>query len=420
MNELLSRQPIHVVYGGAQLFQAGTFVKIGELARKTFELYAGDVSEFAAAFELVKNEITSIVYERVKAKLKNEPVEDYRIDFEDGFGYRTDAEEDEAAIICAKETALAMDGKLLPEYFGIRVKPYSGEFVERSFRTLSIYLRELFNLTSGELPKNFLITFPKIETAEQVDALTADLSNLEKILSLTEGGLHIEIMVETTKSLLNQQGQFALPLIADAGNGRIRAAHFGAFDYTAELGIIAKYQTLQHQSCNFARNIMKVSLEGTGIRLSDGATNVMPIGPHRSELLSKDELDANRAVIHRAWKLHFDNITHSLQNGFYQGWDLHPSQLIPRYAATYSFFIENLQESSERLSNFLARAARSTMHTNVFDDAASGQGLLNFFIRGYNCGAINEDEILNAGLTIEELRLRSFSKIIRSRKDNKN
>ncbi|MBK6875395.1 MAG: hypothetical protein IPG99_02720 [Ignavibacteria bacterium] len=117
MNELLSRQPIHVVYGGAQLFQAGTFVKIGELTRKTFELYAGDVSEFAAAFELVKNEIMSIVYERVKAKLKNEPVEDYRIDFEDGFGYRTDAEEDEAAIICAKETALAMDGKLLPEYF---------------------------------------------------------------------------------------------------------------------------------------------------------------------------------------------------------------------------------------------------------------------------------------------------------------
>ncbi|MBK9228388.1 MAG: hypothetical protein IPL67_15395 [Ignavibacteria bacterium] len=253
------------------------------------------------------------------------------------------------------------------------------------------------------MPKNFLITFPKIETAEQVDALTADLSNLEKILSLTEGGLHIEIMVETTKSLLNQQGQFALPLIAKAGNGESGQLTFGAFDYTAELGIIAKYQTLQHQSCNFARNIMKVSLEGTGIRLSDGATNVMPIGPHRSEFLSKDELDANRAVIHRAWKLHFDNITHSLQNGFYQGWDLHPAQLIPRYAATYSFFIENLQESSERLSNFLARAARSTLHANVFDDAASGQGLLNFFIRGYNCEAINEDEILNAGITIEEL-----------------
>jgi citrate lyase beta subunit len=420
MNELLGRQPIHVVYGGAQLFKAETCSKIGELARKSFELYAGDVSEFASAFELVENELIGKVYERVKAKLKNEPVEDYRIDFEDGFGYRTDAEEDEAAINCAKETAIAVKGDLLPEYFGIRVKPYSGEFGERSFRTLSIYLRELLSHTSGELPKNFLLTFPKIETAGQVDGLTTELSKVEKTLSLPEGSLHIEIMVETAKSLLNQEGQFALQLIAKAGNGRIRAAHFGAFDFTAELGIISKYQTLQHQSCDFARNIMKVSLEGTGIRLSDGATNVMPIGPHRNELLSKDELDANIAVIHKAWKLHFDNIMHSLQNGFYQGWDLHPAQLIPRFAATYLFFAENLKESSERLSNFLARAARSTLHANVFDDAASGQGLLNFFIRGYNCGAISKDEILNAGITVEELKLRSFSKIISSRKVNQN
>lgn len=420
MNELLSRQPIHVVYGGAQLFKSETFGKIGEVARKAFEQYAGDVSEFASAFELIQNELTSKVHERVRAKLKSEPVEDYRIDFEDGFGYRTDSEEDEAAINCAKETAIAMNGNLLPEYFGIRVKPYSGEFGERSFRTLSIYLRELLSMKSGELPKNFLITFPKIETAGQVAGLTAELLKIEKTFSLPERSLHIEIMVETAKSLINQEGQFALPLIAKAGNGRIRAAHFGAFDFTAELGIIAKYQTLQHQSCDFARNIIKVSLEGTGIRLSDGATNVMPIGPHRNELLSKDELDANRAVIHKAWKLHFDNIIHSLENGFYQGWDLHPAQLIPRYAATYSFFIENLKESSGRLGNFLAQAARSTLHSNVFDDAASGQGLLNFFIRGYNCGAISEDEILNAGITIEELKLRSFSKIISSRKENQN
>ena len=420
MNELIGKQPIHVVYGGAQLFKAGTFGKIGEVARKTFELYAGNVSEFTSAFELEQNEITGKVYERVEAKLKSEPVEDYRIDFEDGFGYRTDAEEDEAAINCAKETAIAMKRDLLPEYFGIRVKPCSDEFVERSFNTLSIYLRELLSHTSGELPKNFLLTFPKIETAGQVDGLTTELSKVEKILSLPEQSLHIEIMVETARSLLNQEGQFALPLIAKAGNGRIRAAHFGAFDFTAELGIISKYQTLQHQSCDFARNIMKVSLEGTGIRLSDGATNVMPIGPHRNELLSKDELDANRAVIHKAWKLHYDNIMHSLQNGFYQGWDLHPAQLIPRYAATYSFFAENLKESSERLSNFLAQVARSTLHANVFDDAASGQGLLNFFIRGYNCGAISKDEILNSGITVEELKLRSFSKIIRARKKNQN
>jgi hypothetical protein len=420
MNELLSRQPIHVVYGGAQLFKAETFGKIGEVARKAFEQYAVDVCEFASAFELVQNELTSKVYERVKAKLKNEPVEDYRIDFEDGFGYRTDAEEDEAAIICAKETAIAMNKNLLPEYFGIRVKPYSGEFIERSFRTLSIYLRELLSLTSCELPKNFLITFPKIVSVEQVAGLTAELLEIERQLRLGEGSLSIEIMVETAKSLINQNGRFALPLIVEAGGGRIHAAHFGAFDYTAELGIIAKYQTLRHQSCDFARNIMKVSLEGTGIRLSDGATNIIPIGPHKSNELSTEQLSENRLTVHKAWKLHFDNIMHSLQNGFYQGWDLHPAQLIPRYAATYSFFIENLKESSERLGNFLAKAARSTLHTNTFDDAASGQGLLNFFIRAYSCGAVTEVEIINAGISIDELRIRSFSKIIelRSRTDS--
>jgi len=418
MNELIKRQPVHVVYGGAQLFKSGTITKIGDIARRAFEDLAANPEEMCRAFGLEQNDRSMVLHERISEKLSKEPVEDYRIDFEDGFGTRTDAEENETVIQGARETAIAFKNYHLPEYFGIRVKPFSDEFKTRSMKTLLFYLQELLSLTSGELPKNFLVTFPKVTSKEEITELTLELWKIERELGLRDDSLDIEIMVETPKSLINQDGSFALPLIAKAGLGRIKAVHFGAFDYTAELGIIARHQTLQHQSCDFARNVMKISLEGTGIRLSDGATNIMPIGPHKGVQLTDEQLMENKQTVHLAWKLHFDNIIHSLENGFYQGWDLHPAQLIPRYAATYHFFLENLEDSSGRLKNFLAQAARSTLHANTFDDAASGQGLLNFFIRGYNCGAIREDEILNAGITVDELKLRSFSKIINSRKEH--
>lgn len=415
MKEILKRQPVHVVYGGAQLFRSGTVRKIGELALSSFNGYANDIHEFATAFGMKKDETCIRVYERVMSKLESEAVEDYRIDFEDGFGYRTDEEEDEAAVQCARETARAMKDNLLSHYFGIRPKPYCREMRSRCVRTIELYLRELLESSSGKLPDNFLITLPKVESGLQVFEFVSALEKTENLLRIKSGLLRIEIMVETASSLIGTDGRLSLPLIAEAGAGRIESAHFGAFDYTAELGIIAKYQTLRHQTCDFARNIMKASLENSGIRLSDGATNIMPIAPHKGGPLTDQQKADNKNVVHSAWKLHFDNITHSLENGFYQGWDLHPAQLIPRYSATYKFFAENLPDSSARLRNFLEQAARSTTHSNIFDDAASGQGLLNFFIRGYNCGAITEDEILDSGLKVEELEMRSFSKIISSR-----
>jgi hypothetical protein len=52
----------------------------------------------------------------------------------------------------------------------------------------------------------------------------------------------------------------------------------------------------------------------------------------------------------------------------------------------------------------------------VFDDAATGQGLLNYFLRAINCGAITKDEALRlSGLTLEELQSGSFVKILKSR-----
>ena len=168
--------------------------------------------------------------------------------------------------------------------------------------------------------------------------------------------------------------------------------------------------------------MMQVSFAGTGIWLSDGATNIMPVAPHRfvegNAPLTQEQIEENRAVVHRAWKLHYDHIQHSLVTGFYQGWDLHPAQLPTRYAAVYAFFLESLEAASERLKNFVEKAAKATLVGDVFDDAATGQGLLNYFLRAINCGAITEEEALElSGLTLQELRSASFVRILKNRQE---
>ena len=87
-----------------------------------------------------------------------------------------------------------------------------------------------------------------------------------------------------------------------------------------------------------------------------------------------------------------------------------------RYAAVFSFFLSGVDAAGARLKNFVQKAAQATLVGDVFDDAATGQGLLNYFLRGINCGAITEDATLGlTGLTLEELRGRSFVKILRNR-----
>jgi len=197
------------------------------------------------------------------------------------------------------------------------------------------------------------------------------------------------------------------------------AAHFGTYDYTAACSITAAHQHMLHPACDFAKHVMQVALAGTGIRVSDGATNIMPVGPHRAApggALSQAQRDENTRAVHRAWRLHAEHVRHSLVTGFYQGWDLHPAQLPTRYAAVYAFFLEGLDAASERLRNFVHKAAQATLAGGVFDDAATGQGLLNYFLRSMNCGAISEQEAVDmSGLTLDELRGKSFAKILKNR-----
>jgi citrate lyase beta subunit len=412
------RQPVHTVYGGAHRFRADSAAKLGAAALRALEEYAPDAATFAQALDL-PSRLAERIYLRVREKLEQEPVEDFRLDFEDGYGNRPDAEEDAHAASTAREVAKGMAAGTLPPCIGIRVKPLSEELRARSIRTLDIFLSELVSKLGGRLPGNFVVTLPKITLPEQVAALADLFGILEAQMGIPEDTLRMELMIETPQSILNAKGQIALPQLLEGAQGRCVAAHFGTYDYTAACSITAAHQHMLHPACDFARLVMQVAFAGTGVWLSDGATNVLPVAPHRAREgspLTRQQAEANRQVVHRAWKLHFDHIQHSLANGFYQGWDLHPAQLPTRYAAVYAFFLEGIDAASERLSNFVTKAAQATLVGDVFDDAATGQGLLNFFLRAINCGAISEQEALPlTGLTPAELRTASFVRILQMR-----
>jgi citrate lyase beta subunit len=398
-----ARQPVHTVYGGAHLFKSTTAAKLGELALKALDEHAPDAATFAAAIGLeAPDDVVETMYGRVLHKLQREPIEDFRIDFEDGYGNRPDDEEDGHARAAAAQVAAGMKAGSLPPFIGIRIKPLTEELGARSIRTLDVFTTALAEATGGELPANFVVTLPKITSDEHVAVLTDLFDALEPKLGIATGALGIELMIETTQSIMGRDGRSSLPLFLAAARGRCVAAHFGTYDYTASCNITAAHQHMTHSSCDFARHMMQVAYAGTGIWLSDGATNIMPVG--------------DRESVHEAWRLHVQHIWHSLTNGYYQGWDLHPAQLPTRYGAVYAFFLEALDAASERLTNFIAKAAQATLVGDVFDDAATGQGLLNFFLRGVSCGAIKEEEALATGITLEELRGRSFVKILANRK----
>jgi citrate lyase beta subunit len=416
--ETAQRQPVHTVYGGAHLFKADTCAKLGSLALRALKEYAPEHLSFARAIGLPAS-LAQTIYTRTVNKLEREPVEDFRIDFEDGYGNRSDEEEDGHAVAAARALARAMAAGQLPPFMGIRIKPLSIELAARSVRTLDLFITAVVAESRGKVPPNFVVTLPKITTEEHVRLLAKLFDKVESAARLPRGILKTEIMIETTQAILNESGACNILPLVQAAKGRCVAAHFGTYDYTSACNIVSAHQSMTHPAAGFAKNMMQVALAGTGVRLSDGATNILPVPPHRRKdgiTLSAKQEDENRAVVHHAWRLHYENIQHSLRAGFYQGWDLHPAQLPARFAAVYAFFLEGLEAGSARLKNFMGRAAQATLAGAVFDDAATAQGLLNYFMRAVTCGALTEEEAEEAsGLTVAELGTGSFLKILKTR-----
>ena len=437
------RRPVHIVYGGAHLFRAGLARRMGELALRSLDDFAPDFVSFAkavglrgadllpadadAAATLAKSIesdpksaehenpsawLAHTVYRRVREKLRREPVEDYRIDFEDGYGNRPDSEEDSHALAAASELAAGLRSGDLPPFWGIRIKPLTSALGERSLRTLDLFLTQLVSQAPGQLPRQLRIALPKVTLPDEVSALADVCSRLEPLLDFEPGALRIELMIESPRAIFDERGEVALAPLVSAARGRCISVHFGPYDYASSLELAIVSDPLAHFSSHFAREVMHVALAGSGIALADGPTNILPIPPHRASPdapLTAQQREENAAVVHRAWRLHFQNIRRSLESGFYQGWDLHPAQLPVRYAATFSFFLENLDSSALRLRNFIDAAAQATRLGHVFDDAAMALGLINYLLHGINCGAITPEELYaRTSLSAADLRSASF------------
>jgi citrate lyase beta subunit len=393
------RQPVHVVYGGAHLFTAGTPKKLGTLARQSLDTFAPEPALLANALHL-DAALAERVYPRLVKKLATEPVEDLRIDFEDGFGHRSDAEEDEAAAKAAAEFAKAAADGVLPAFRGLRIKPLSAELAPRALRTLKTFLTTC-GARGGE---GVLVTLPKVMALEQVRVL------VEALDELGAGAARIEVMIEAPQSLALLSG------LREAARGKLHAVHLGAYDYTAGLDVTAAEQRLRHPLCDVARAQMKLAFAGTDVFVSDGATTQFPVPLHRGAALTPEQHRENRVAVHAAWRASANDIRHSLASGLYQGWDLHPAQLVARYGTVYAFFLQSLDAATRRLKNFVDELGQATLSGTSFDDAATGQGLLNFFLRGLSCGALEEADLAATGLTREELASRSFAVIARNRR----
>ncbi|MEO8649193.1 MAG: phosphoenolpyruvate kinase [Acidobacteriota bacterium] len=437
------RRPVHVVYGGANLFKHDTTQKLGRIALETLDRYSPNFSEFAAAFHLgdfaslprdhdavialdarlnedperVKRDFYAAwfawtVYRKTREKLVREAVEDFRIDFEDGYGHRSDDEEDSDAATAAVELAKAIRTGTAPAFIGIRVKSFEPETYNRGLRTLEVFLNTLLEYNNNELPPNFAVSLPKVSSDKETKALAAQLKKFERNAGLAKRSIEIEFLVETSEAIIDKRGRFALGRIAKSCKGRCRSAHFGAYDFTSGLGISSRFQDIRHPACDLARQLMLLTLRPHGIGLSDSVTTEIPVAPHKGVDLAEQQLKDNRNAIHSAWLHHFENIMRSYSNGFYQSWDLHPAQLPARFAAVYSFFLDSLPSQAGRLKGFIAKSAKTNLTGNVFDDAASVRGIVTFFVQGLNCGAISDEELTAAvGISADDLRQINFKSL---------
>jgi citrate lyase beta subunit len=351
------RQPVHTVYVPADRYDAGLVPRHGAAALEALDAHADAFADLVADDDLVS---------RVRAKLADEPVEDLRVDFEDGYVGRSDADEDADAVRAAAELARSQaDGTAAP-HGGIRVKCLEAPLRARSLRTLVRFVTTLRE-EGGSLDR-WVVTLPKVTSVDQVEAMVHVAETLD---------LRFEVQVETPQSILGPDGTALVARMVHAGGDRVTGLHYGTYDYSASCGIAAGQQSMEHPVADHAKLVMQAAAAGTGVRLSDGSTNVLPVG--------------DPGAVAAAWRLHHRLVRRSLERGYYQGWDLHPAQLPTRYAATYAFYREGLPDALARLGDYTRQHGRTT--GGIADEPATARALAAFVLRGLDCGAVDAAEV---------------------------
>ncbi|KJL43147.1 HpcH/HpaI aldolase/citrate lyase family protein [Microbacterium trichothecenolyticum] len=376
-----TRQPVHTVYVAADRYAPALPREWGAAARDAVEAHGGME---AVALDLgVPEAFAADVATLVTAKLASEPIEDLRLDLEDGYGDRGDENEDADVRRAAGHLLDALAGGEAPPFFGIRIKGLERATRARGIRSLDLFLSTL--LEAGDLPKGVRLTLPKVTTVAQVEAMARLCDRLEQHHGLAARSLRFEMQVETPQIVLAADGTSPLARAIHASDGRVSGLHYGTYDYSAALGIAPAYQSLDHPAADHAKNVMQVAAAQTGVRLADGSTNVLPVG----------DADAVRA----AWRLSARLTRRSLERGFFQGWDLHPAQLVPRFVANALFYREGFAPAAARLRAYVDR-----VEGGILDEPATARALATFVARGVACGAVTEQELTDAaGLDLAAL-----------------
>ena len=378
------RQPVHTVYLPADRVDATTIEQWRDRALAALAAYDDDPAGLA---DLIGEpaEVMDFLLPRVRDKLRREPIEDLRIDFEDGLGKPDGLIEDllaEAAARLAGDWAASgstSSSVAAPGSSGIRFKSLERPTRRRGLRTLAAFVDGLAGQVEGSAGRGFevwpVLTLPKVTSVDQVAAMVEICRGLEQHHGLAERTLEFELQIETTQAIIDSAGQIQVAPMIQAADRRCRGLHYGTYDYSAACGIAAEYQSMEHPAADFAKTVMQAAAAGTGVRLSDGSNNLLPVG------------DADQ--VRTAWALQARLVRRSLARGIYQGWDLHPAQLPIRFLVTYAFYRRGFEAAAARLSGYLAAQSDG----DYLDEPATASALAGFVLRGLECGALERDEV---------------------------
>ncbi len=349
-------QPIHTAYVPADRIMEDTPSTWGAAAVELLDRHHDLLAELDSTGSLPD----------VRKRLAQDPIQDLRIDFEDGYGFRTDAEEDEAASAAGAVLATWAYTPYRPQSYGIRTKGLAVGERNRTVRTLELVLAAMVDVPAG-----FVFTVPKIRAAEQVPALVALCEGLESGYRLRAGTLRFELQIESPQAIIAADGTAPIARMIGLAEGRCSALHFGTYDYTAACGVAAPDQALDHPAADYAKSVMQVAAAQTGVWVCDGSTQIVPDTEPEAALRNHHRL-----------------VGRSLRRGYYQGWDMHPGHLVTRWLATYDFFRQAIDVAVPRLQAYLDRRSGGVM-----DEPATAEALAATVLRGVECGARTAEDL---------------------------
>jgi hypothetical protein len=355
-------EPVHVCYVPADRVTPTTAADWGDAAAAALDRFADDPA-LPETLGLRPDQLRDAL-PRVRRTLAEQPVADLRVDLEDGYGHRDDAEEDAHARAAGTATAALLAGPRAPRRAGPRVKSMERPTRRRGLRSLALFT-DAFLGAHGD-PSRLRFTLPKVSAPEQVGAVVEACAALEAHHGI--GPLPVELQIETARG-----AQRVDELVAAAGS-RAAGLHYGTYDYSAALGIAPDQQRADHPAAEHAKHLMALAGAAAGVPVCDGSSAILPVG--------------DRDAVLAAWRVQARIVRRALELGIAQGWDMHPAMVPARLAVVVAVHRAGLDAVLARL-----RAYRAGASEGVLDEPATERALLGFLRRGLACGAVDDHEV---------------------------